>query len=355
MKSARRKVLVAALDWGLGHATRSIPIIQMLQSNGWQVAIASSGDALLLLKTEFPNHTFFELPSYRVSYSQHVPLILKVLFQLPKFLFVIRKEHIELEKIVKQHEFNLVISDSRFGCWTKLVPTVFVTHQINIQIPFALSWLQPIINYFNHRQIKKFNQCWVPDYPEDRLTEILTESEKLPVKFTGMLSRFKKESNEVPPVYDYLALVSGPEPQRTIFEQKVKACFSELKGNKILVRGLPGGSEEIVKLKDWEEVGHLKAEVLQKVIEQSKLVICRSGYSSVMDLAALAKKVVFVPTPGQTEQEYLGEQIMRKGIARSVKQDSFSSQDLISGIGYAGFKGELSMDMLKGEIDKLGN
>ncbi len=353
MKEVRKKVLVTPLDWGLGHATRSIPVINELQANGWEVIVASSGDALILLKSEFPQLAFFELTSYQASYSKNVPLILKVLFQLPKFLLVIRKEHVELEKIVKQHGIALVISDNRFGCWTKLVPNVFITHQINIQMPFALKWMQGIINYFNHRMIRKFNQCWIPDFPENRLTGKMTEPGEIPVKFIGMLSRFNKSKIEDSFVYDYLALVSGPEPQRTIFEKKMRVCFSELTGRKILVRGLPGMSDEIVKLTDWDEVCHLKAEKLQHLIEQSKLVICRSGYSSVMDLAVLNKKVVFVPTPGQTEQEYLGEQLKRKGIAHCISQASFSNNDLTLAADYTGFTGDILQDLLKQEISNL--
>jgi len=353
MKGPVRKVLVTPLDWGLGHATRCIPIIQELQLNGWEVVIASSGDALTLLKGEFPQLIFFELPSYRATYSLRLPLMVKVFFQLPKFLMVIKKEHFELERIVDEQQINLVISDNRFGCWTKKVHTIFITHQVNIQMPFTLKWIQGIVNYFNHQLIRKFNQCWVPDFPENRLTEKLSEPGKLPVKFIGMLSRFRKTSTVELFDYDYLALVSGPEPQRTIFEQKVRLCFSKLKGRKILVRGLPGIGDEILRLSDWDEVCHFKGEKLQQVIEQSKLVICRSGYSSIMDLAVLGKKALFVPTPGQTEQEYLSEQLMDKGIAYSVSQDFFSNQDLHETQDYSGFNGDVSMDLLKQEIGKL--
>lgn len=353
MNRANKRVLVAPLDWGLGHATRSIPIIRELQLKGCEVIIASSGDALVLLKAEFPTVDFFELPSYKATYSQTIPLIIKVFLQLPKFLSVIWKEHGEIERIVKEYKIDLIISDNRYGCWTKRVPTVFITHQINIQMPFALKWMQGIINYFNHRQIRKFNQCWVPDFLENRLTGKLTEPGKLPVKFIGMLSRFSRTKTDDSFAYDCLALVSGPEPQRTIFEQKIRLCFSELKGRKILVRGLPGMNDEIVQLSDWDEACHLSADKLQRVIEQSELVICRSGYSSIMDLVALGKKAIFVPTPGQTEQEYLADQLMKKGIAYSIRQDSFSSNDLLIARGYSGFCGDFSMNLLKREIINL--
>lgn len=353
MKGPIRKVLVAPLDWGLGHATRCIPIIHELQREKLEVLIASSGDALTLLKEEFPQLTFFELPSYRATYSLRLPLMVKVFFQLPKFLRVISKEHEELERIVHEREIDLVISDNRFGCWTSLVPSIFVTHQINIQMPFALKWMQGFVNYYNHRQIRKFNQCWVPDFPENRLTLKLTEPGKLPLKFIGMLSRFKKTEAIDSFEYDYLALVSGPEPQRTFFEQKVKLIFSELNGRKILIRGLPGTDKEIVKLNKWDEAKHLSAEKLQLIIEKSALVICRSGYSTVMDLAALGKKALFIPTPCQTEQEYLSQQLMKKEIAYSVSQNSFSKNDVETAKGYTGFSEPYSLNLLESEINSL--
>ncbi|MEK6780500.1 MAG: glycosyltransferase [Bacteroidota bacterium] len=353
MNQIRRKVLVAPFDWGLGHATRSIPIIRELQRRDCEVLIASSGDALVLLKKEFPSIQSFELPSYRATYSRYFPLIFKVFFQLPKFLVVIAKEHHAIERIVKQQQVHFLISDNRYGCWTKLVPTVFITHQINIQMPFALQWIQAIVNFFNHRQIRKFNHCWIPDFPENRLTGKLTEPGNVSVKFIGMLSRFNKVNTDVAPAYDYLALVSGPEPQRTIFERKVRLCFSEVEGRKIVVRGLPGLVEEIVSLGDLDEVSHLTADELQRIIEQSRLVICRSGYSSIMDVAALGKRALLIPTPGQTEQEYLGAELMKMEKALSVKQDSFSGNDLLRAEGYTGFLNGFSMDLLKKEIDAI--
>ena len=349
MAEVRKKVLVAPLDWGLGHATRSIPVIRELHLKGCEVCIASSGDALLLLKNEFPTIQFFELPGYKASYSRWMPLIVKIFLQLPRFLLTIKKEHEQLERIVSENQIVLVISDNRFGCWTEKVPTVFITHQINIQMPLFLKWMQGSVNYFNHARIKKFDYCWVPDFAQDKLTGRMTESGKLPVRFIGMLSRFKRRANKVT-TYDYLALVSGPEPQRTIFEQKVRLCFSQLKGRKILIRGLPGLSQEIIHNTDWDEVCHLNSEKLQTVIEESGLVICRSGYSTVMDLAALGKKAVFVPTPGQTEQEYLANQLMEKRIGHSVNQRHFSGKDCITE-GYSGFQVDFSLSDLKKEID----
>ncbi len=348
----QKRILIAPLDWGLGHATRCIPIIREFILRGCDVKIASSGDALILLKEEFPRLEFFELPSYRAVYSKRFPLMMKMLFQVPKFLTVIRQEHLTLERLIKENQIDLVISDNRFGCWTNKVPSVFMMHQINIQMHIAWKWIQPIVNYANHRQLKKFSQCWVPDFPDRTLTAKLTEPGKLRVRFIGMLSRFQSLKN-ISPTYDYLALVSGPEPQRTIFEQKIRMCFAELKGRKVLVRGLPGLSEEIVHLTDWDEVTFMNGERLQHLIASSALVICRSGYSSIMDLAKMSKRAVFVPTPGQTEQEYLADQLMKNNIARSVTQDSLSASQIQSAQDCIGFTNGFSDDLLKKEIDAV--
>src|SRR6478609_3806099 len=160
-----KRVLVAPLDWGLGHATRCIPIIHELLKRNCEVSIATSGDALLLLKAEFPELQFFELPSYQVTYSRSIPFVTNIFLQLQKFLLVISKEHECVRKIIIEHKVDLVISDNRFGCWSKLVPSVMISHQTNILMPFHLKWLQPVINFFNRSQIKKFTECWIPDFP----------------------------------------------------------------------------------------------------------------------------------------------------------------------------------------------
>lgn len=354
MNQVKHKILVAPLDWGLGHATRSIRVIKELQAKHCEVFIASSGAALVLLKEEFPQHFFFELPSYRAAYSKYFPLILKVIFQLPKFLAVIWMEHRKTEKIVTEHQIDFVISDSRFGCWTKLVPTVFITHQVNIQMPFFLKWLQPTVNYFNHRQIRKFNYCWIPDHPTVRLTGKLSATDNFKLVFIGMLSRFNKVEPQ-PKRYDVLALISGPEPQRSMFESLIRKQLTSMHGRKLMVKGLPGFGSEIKKIDDLQEVNHVATDTLQLIIASSDLVVCRSGYSTVMDLALLNKKAVFVPTPGQTEQEILADELEKRGIAYYQKQKDFDiAVAMEKSKAYSGFVGWNSdSNLLANAIDDL--
>ena len=162
-----KKVLITPLDWGLGHATRCIPIIHELLKRGCTVLIAGSGDSLLLLKNEFPHLTFFTLSAYSPLYSRTQSMIWKMVSQLPKFVEVIRKEHQQIQVLIEQHKIDFIISDNRYGCWSAKIPSVFMTHQLNILMPDGLKWIEPLVRRVNKRLIKKFSSCWIPDYAGD--------------------------------------------------------------------------------------------------------------------------------------------------------------------------------------------
>jgi uncharacterized protein (TIGR00661 family) len=352
----RKRVLVAPLDWGLGHATRSIPIIRELQKRGCDVTIASSGDALALLKIEFPDLPFFELASYRVHYSRSIPFIANLFRQLPKFLWTIRKEHEQTERIIKTKKIDFVISDNRFGCWSRVVPTVFITHQPNAQLPPQLKWLQSLTNSMNRVHIKKFTTCWIPDFPLDRITGDLTaKTHGLDVRWIGMVSRFASSKIITPVKYNYALLISGPEPQRTILEELFRKNMHTLPGKKIMVKGQPHLGREIVQSGDVDEVGHLQSDELQAVIESSEIIISRSGYTTIMDLAALNKKAFFIPTPGQTEQECLAAELKKRGITFYQEQKDFDLPEaLIEMKKYTGFSNfDMSSKLLNAALDDL--
>lgn len=337
----RKKVLVAPLDWGLGHATRCIPIINGLLTQGHEVLIATSGLAMPLLKQEFTQLTFVELPSYKVSYSSKLPLMIKLFFQTPFFLWIIRKEKRVMEQVVKHFKIDVIISDNRYGCYSQNAKSIFITHQLTILMPGSLTWLEGIVNFFNQQTIRNFDECWVPDFPNDNLTGKLTKAKNLPVKFIGMLSRFEKGKYSIVKQYDLLVLLSGPEPQRSIFEKLVIQQVRKYDGNVLVVRGLPGEEAPDHSFNGSEKVtiiNHLPTSALQQAIESSALVLARSGYTTVMDLFFLEKKAIFVPTPGQTEQEYLAIQLKEKGIADFINQHQFDLTRLMSSsTHYSGF------------------
>lgn len=350
-----KKVLVAPLDWGLGHATRCIPIIHELQKKGCEVVIASSGEALVLLKIEFPNLQYFELPSYQARYSSIVPFMIDIFTQLPKFLWIIRKEHAQTKRLIRKQKIDLVISDSRFGCWSQLVPAVFISHQTNIQMPASLKWLESTINFFNRNQIGKFTHCWIPDFPSDRITGDLTRTKSFNARFIGMLSRFKQPEKFTPVQYKFLLLISGPEPQRSVFEQLLRKNMNALPGRKMMVKGQPHLGQEIIQGNGFDEVGHLQSDRLQQVIESSEVIISRSGYTTIMDLAVLKKKAFFIPTPGQTEQEHLAIELEKRKIAFYQDQKDLDFVKVLQEMeNYSGFSNfDMSSNLLNKALDEV--
>ena len=322
------RVLVAPLDWGLGHATRCIPIINELLVLGCEVLIAANGATKDLLQIEFPSLMFLSLRGYTIKYSRNsFWLPAKLLIQLPKLFLGIFRENRWLQGIVQKHQVTMVISDNRPGMYHKTVPCIYITHQLHIITghPFT-EWMT---NKIHDHFIKRYTECWVPD-AEDKngLAGKLSHPTHMPgitVKYMGPLSRFviKEEERK----YELLILLSGPEPQRTIFEQLLLKELVKYEGTALLVRGLPGQFHENLAIPENLEIKeHLAAVDLNKAINQSGLVICRCGYTSIMDLICLGKRAILIPTPGQTEQEYLGGYLGHKKLFYSALQRRFSLQ-----------------------------
>jgi uncharacterized protein (TIGR00661 family) len=356
--SRKRKILVAPLDWGLGHATRMIPLIHALQSFGAEVLIASDGQALSLLKKEFPTLACINLPGYRVHYQKKGSLGITMLLQLPKILAAIRAEKKWLKKIISKENIDAVISDNRFGMYTKDIPCIFVTHQINIIAPSPFKWMERWINKVNRRLIANFDACWIPDFEkEPGLSGALSHNFPLPdnAVFIGPLSRFSYR--EVSKRYKLMVLLSGPEPQRSILEQQLLKQFKEyakLKNNQptndvvaagelaeiLFVRGIPEGSGDVLKISPGViQVDYLLTEALNSAILESEIIISRPGYTTVMDLSLLGSRAIFIPTPGQPEQEYLAEYLTNKGICYTTSQSSFDLElALFEEKAFAGFK-----------------
>ncbi|MCX8491240.1 MAG: glycosyltransferase, partial [Cyclobacteriaceae bacterium] len=349
-------VLVTPLDWGLGHATRCIPIIRAFLDRDWKVLIATSGDALQLLKLEFPEVTFFEIVSYKAAYSKDGRLLPKLLLQSFKFVSAIRKEHRQLEQILRKNPVDLVISDNRFGCYSKNVKSIFVTHQINFIFRSPFKWASRLFSFWNQQKIKQFNECWVPDFPDRPFSGDLSLTRSLPVVFVGSLSRFRKSAQQYELKYDVLVLLSGPEPQRTILEGLITQQLTKHDLKVMFVLGKPYAGDSVVTNGQISRVGHLRVAELQCIIEESRFVVCRSGYSSILDLAALQKKnLIMIPTPGQPEQEYLAECLRSKNWVYTVTQQDFDLAKAIDlAVDFLGLNcGEVGGDLLRGAIDRL--
>jgi uncharacterized protein (TIGR00661 family) len=333
-----KRVLVTPLDWGLGHATRCIPIINLLMKAGNEVILGGTGQSLTLLKYEFPELKAVELPGYHPVYPASGSMMFTLALQAGKFVRVVRQENTLVRKIIQRDKIDIIISDNRYGCYSKEIPSVIITHQVTLPSSPGWKWLAWLANHVTGMYINKFTTCWVPDYPGSVLSGKLSATTDHHIKFIGPLSRFhgREEGKEFR--YDILALISGPEPQRSIFEECItkQIVGSGLKA--LIIRGVVDTNQR--SLSDTVEViDHLKADKLEEVIRCSKVVIARSGYSTIMDLVKLKKKAIFIPTPGQTEQEYLAHRFMQLGVAWSMDQKSFSLQQALKeSVAYSGFK-----------------
>ena len=358
----KTRVLVAPLEWGLGHATRCIPVINELIRLNCEVFIGAEDASQALLQKEFPQLTFLQLRGYRMQYSRKKYwLPLKIVFQFPKMIWSIYNEHQWLKKIIKERAIEAVISDNRFGLYHSSVPCIYITHQLTIKTGNRFTeWLAQKIHY---HFINKYSACWVPDAPgEINLAGTLSHPNrfpKTPVQYIGPLSRFEKNGAEKK--YDIVVIISGPEPQRTIFENVLFKAVENYDGKCLFIRGLP---EDVQMHPDSyrdanmqiEVHNHLSAVELNNAIEQSALVISRSGYTTVMDLVKLQHKAILIPTPGQTEQEYLAKNLMSKKIIYCVEQNNFSLQEeLKKQTGFAFSFPSVNQDEYKVVIEKFIN
>ena len=326
MKNNRR-ILISPLDWGLGHASRIIPIINRYIELGDNVIIAGSGLSLELLKKQFPTLHSIEIPSFKMKYSSGNSQVWAVVKAFPKLIFYSIKEHQVLKRIVKEENIDFIVSDNRFGLFHNTTPSAYITHQLLIKLPKGWTWLEPFVAFVHRCIINRFTECWVPDFEnkEKSLAGELSHPNKMPrnVKYIGVLSRFSKRctpygretttpnSSLLTPNLA-LAILSGAEPQRTMFEEELLISLQEDQHeNIILVQGKIEAQQKITKVGKVTVYNYMSAEELQKNILKADKIICRSGYSSIMDLYALGKlqNATLIPTPGQTEQEYLAEYI----------------------------------------------
>ncbi|WP_299366141.1 glycosyltransferase [Winogradskyella sp.] len=331
----KKKILVAPLNWGLGHATRCIPIINALIENGFEPIIASDGVALELLKKEFPNLRSINLPSYNVTYSKKASSFkLKLIKDSPHLLKTIKKEKKAIEAFIKTEDISGIISDNRFGIRHKSVPSVFITHQLRV-LSGSTTWLS---SKLHQKIIMKFDECWVPDnVGTNNLSGDLGHPEgfQSSVKYLGPLSRFNKL--DLPTKYNLLVVLSGPEPQRTFLEEKLLEELESYQGTVCFVKGRIKEDQNKSQGGKITTYNYMTSSELEIAINESELILGRSGYTSIMDYAKLEKKAFFIPTPGQFEQEYLAEKLDKEGVAPSCKQKDFKIEMLSRANNYKGF------------------
>lgn len=295
--------LIAVLDWGLGHASRSIALAQRLRAEGERISWAAAGQALEVLRRACPNDQIHVLPAYDIRYQGH-NMHLNMARQLPKIVATIRREHQVIDGIVRDFKVARLISDSRFGAYSSRCPSIFLTHQLHPI--FGV----PLAGYAYRQWLQRFDEYWVPDQAgPDRLSGKLSDpSGYQHVKYIGYLSRLAPYIDATVQLkYDHVCLLSGPEPQRSYLEQELLNRLSNEPGKHLIIRGVPNQVEDVQK-GNCSIIGYTDAALTAQYLQAAHKVICRSGYSTLMDLRTLQKtNVELIPTPGQTEQLYLAE------------------------------------------------
>jgi uncharacterized protein (TIGR00661 family) len=331
-----KRILIAPLNWGLGHATRCIPIIKELIHNNFEPVIGSDGSALSLFKKEFPMLEAVELPSYNINYSKNGRYFkLKLISNIPSIAIAIKNENNFIKKFVKTHNINGIISDNRLGLFCQQVPCVIMTHQLNV-LTGNTTWLSTKL----HQQfINRFNECWIPDFKGDKnLSGTLGHSNKISIstKYIGPLSRFSKTTTDLK--YNLMVLLSGPEPQRSLLENKLLSELNNYKGKVVFVKGKVESEQKVSIENNITIYNYMTSTELEKTINESQLILSRSGYTTIMDLYKLNKKCFFIPTPGQYEQIYLAKKLKEEQIAPFCFQEDFNIEQLEEVKQYNGFE-----------------
>lgn len=314
-----KRILVAPLDWGLGHSTRCIPIIRVLLERGTIPVIGADNGPLALLRSEFPELEHVRIPGMTIRYSKSRSQLWSMARQFPQMVRSVRAEQALFERIRRDLRLDAVISDQRFGLRSPDVPSVLVTHQVFPFTPIAQGALRKV----NLLQITRFDTCWIMDEAEaPGLAGELSHGASVPAnaRYIGTVSRMRAGIPSTQAPYRIVAVISGPEPHRTLLDTILTEQLSRIPGDHLLVRGLPGRNEEELTGNVFR-VAHMKSTALASAMASAELVVSRSGYTTLMDLVALGRSALVIPTPGQAEQEYLGALHTRTGRFTVQSQD----------------------------------
>ncbi len=305
-----------------------IPVARRLLEMNNKVFIASGNEHLSLFRNELPGLSFIKFPGFKPGYSRFLPQYFYLLFKIPLLFYHIILEHHKIKKIIKEHDIDILISDNRFGLWNTEITSVYVTHMPLIPLPKAVQFMESIGVILHRLIIKKYSFCFIPDLPGDlNLSGRLSHGIKLPdnIRYIGILSRFAgsdQSHDEIHVNFQHnTVILSGPEPQREILKQKLISVLKDQDPPTVIFEGKPGTSVETGRKGNIIFYSHLPSSRMKEILSGSKYIIARSGYSTLMELVSVNCTALIVPTPGQTEQEYLAEYLSEKGWFHTIAQN----------------------------------
>lgn len=339
-QSKTHRILVSPLEWGLGHATRLTRMIRILQEHHFEVILAADGLPFNFLSEQFPDLILERLPMKQIRYSKGSQgFFIRLLLQLPGLFFSIKNSRKRLQELVDQYQPDFILSDNRYGFRHPDVPSVFVTHQLRPMPPKAFRFFQSAFGRFHLWMLRGYDFIWVSDFDgEDNVAGALS---RIPwknnkIRYIGPLS-WLSDCDPVPPkaerAPDLLFLLSGPEPQRELLEQHIIQHFQGFSKPMVLLQGLPQEKGLPHQEKDVGGIrilNHLPGNQILWYLQNAKKIVCRAGVVTVFDLVVLGIPAILIPSPGQTEQEYVAHRLHQKGYFQEVPQSEFTTTSIDS-------------------------
>jgi hypothetical protein len=316
-----------------------IPLAAKLRETGNNIIIGAGEEHLSFFRKELSGLAYINFPGYKPGYSRFLPQYLKLLFSVPVLLYHIFREHRQLKKLIGEHNIDMVISDNRFGLWNRKITSVYITHMPRIPFPGAFSFLEFIGILLHRAVIKRYTFCFIPDLPgEVNVSGRLSHGLRLPgnVRYIGLLSRFSgidtTASDNPVNIAHNTVILSGPEPQKGILKQKLTSILKDKKTVTVFLGGMPAGKDEIARTGNIIWYDHLHSPAMKEVIITSETIVARSGYTLIMELISLGCSSLLIPTPGQTEQEYLASSLSEKGWFTTISQKKLTEETDLSSI-----------------------
>ena len=330
-----KNILICPLEWGLGHAGRMVPLAKRLQELNHNVYFGSGEEHLRFFRAEVPGASIIHFPGFRIRYSRYLPQYLIILLQSPLLICHSFLEHYRIKRIIRDYSIDILISDNRIGLWNSGIKTVYITHQLRIIFPAPLRFLEFIAVRITRSIINKYTCCFIPDLEgEVNISGILSHGLRLPenARYIGILSRLNGDSaacSQIPG--QCTVMLSGPEPQRSILKQKLEKILLSQAKSAIILEGKPCAEEGSDAVNNLIYYNHLPSDETIKLLKESEIIITRSGYTTLMELVSLGCSALLIPTPGQTEQEYLAKSLSAKGWFSSISQHDLNEKtDLLS-------------------------
>lgn len=359
-KPQTKNILICPLHWGTGHAARVQPVADTLIKKGHNVYIAAA-EPLLAIYDQEKYSGLIPFNSIAILYSKTLPQYLAILIQLPLILISSLSDRVKIARLIHRYNIDIIISDNRFAAWSPNIYTVYITHQLTIALPQAMKFAESFVSFFHYLIIKKYNECWIPDIPgENNLSGRLSSKSNPPAnsKSIGILSRMNNCEARKPELFPdetfNTVILSGPEPQRTVLEKIILAKAEHHSGRLLLLTAKSDGKKARYINDNITVYSYLEPGEVKYIILNSKSIICRSGYSTIMDLVSLGRSALLIPTPGQTEQEYLAAHLSEKGYFKTISQRELKeSTHLFPQIPAETIEFEIGADLLDKAVNEM--